>query len=296
MDVNPQPLDPQSQSPLQGEREQQSQFGMQGQADMPNQPPMGAQYGGATQPAMKSPGRSVGPRDIMPGAEVYGSDGKKLGTIEEVFDDSFLVQKGILFVHDYYLPYSFVAGISTERVDLNLTSDDVKNQDLSSRPGLGARSGAAMPDASDASGADQSGMPGLEAPPPGQDQGVYGPQGPADTIQGATYGGTTGVDPNAAMPPSGVMNPNLPGSGAMPRGGTPVSSGEMPAHGTPRTDQGMGAGAGGDYGTQMGTPTPMRGQTQPDTEQGNVTGTPDHPDLGPWSPNDPHQDRGVDTP
>jgi hypothetical protein len=375
MDVNPQQHDPQFQSPLQGDREQQSQFGMQGQADMPNQPHTGTQFSGNTQPSMMAPGAGAGPQDVLPGAEVYGSDGKKLGSVQEVFDDCFLVQKGILFLHDYYVPYTFVGDSTSDRVNLRLTSDDVKNQDLSQRPGVGA----------------PGGMPGLQSPPAGQDYGVAGPQRPAATIQGATYGGAAGVDPNAAMPPSGVMHSGLPDSGAAPVGGmapgggmtqapgmTPadhatdygamdygssqrlrdqtagseVSRGTAddagrsqtaqdptmgaqadggpstmqsatPERGARATGQGMDPGTGSDYGTQIGTSTPMQSQTPPlstagrtgaggslegasdrglqgetgaGLDQANATGTSAPPDQGRLSPNDPREDRGAITP
>lgn len=234
MDVNPQQHDPQFQSPLQGDREQQSQFGMQAQPDVPTQSQTGTQFGGNTQPSMMAPGEGVGPRDVLPGAEVYGSDGKKLGTVQEVFDDCFLVQKGILFLHDYYVPYSYVGDSSNDRVNLRLTSEDVKSQDLSQRPGVGAPGGTS----------------GLQSAPAGQDYGASGPQGPANTVQGATYGGAAGVDPNAAMPPSGVMHSGLPGSGVPPVGGMAPGGGTTQAPGMTPADHATDYGAM-DYGSSQ---------------------------------------------
>ena len=79
---------------------------------------------------MTNPGQAIGPSGITPGADVYGSDDKKVGTVQQAFEDSFLVRKGMLFVHDYYIPYAYVARVSPDRIDLNMTSDEARDQDL----------------------------------------------------------------------------------------------------------------------------------------------------------------------
>jgi hypothetical protein len=86
-----------------------------------------------------APGGSfIDPSTIQPGAEVYGTDGKRVGTVQEVYEDALMVQKGIFFVHDYFIPFSHVTRVSGERIDLVLSSDEVKRQDWAQRPGVSA--------------------------------------------------------------------------------------------------------------------------------------------------------------
>jgi hypothetical protein len=128
MNVDPRQNDPQFQSPTVGDSQQASQFGMGGQADVPSQ------RGGAqgSTPGM----RNIDPNTIRPGTDVFGTDGKRLGTVQEVYDDSFLVQKGIFFVHDYFIPFSIVTQVAADRIHLGMTADEAKSQDWSRRPGL----------------------------------------------------------------------------------------------------------------------------------------------------------------
>jgi uncharacterized protein YrrD len=63
--------------------------------------------------------------------EVVGSDGQKIGHVDEVILDnksgitSFLVRAGHLFQHDVRVPISAVAGMSHARVRLNIPADEV---------------------------------------------------------------------------------------------------------------------------------------------------------------------------
>ena len=168
MNINPRQNDPQFHSPTQGDSERASQFGMGSQADVPVQ---GANSAPA-QPVVPNPALVIGPSSIVPGAEVYGSDGQKVGAVEEVYDDSFLVQKGIFFVRDFYIPLQYVAGVSNDRVDLSLTSEQARSQKWTNRPGRPAHDAGPGPQAS-------------------TEYGVYGPQGQGDTIQAATERGET---------------------------------------------------------------------------------------------------------
>jgi len=66
---------------------------------------------------------------LSKGTVVIGSDGRKIGHVDEILFDSedqmvgFLVKAGHLFTHDVRVPMSSVAGISDSRVRLNVTSE-----------------------------------------------------------------------------------------------------------------------------------------------------------------------------
>ncbi len=181
MNTDPRQTDPQFQSPLAGDSERASQFGMASQADTPSP-------GAGGQAATPNPAGSVGPADVMPGTEVYGHDGQRVGTVQEVYDDSFLVQKGIFFVHDYFIPYMHVARASKDRVDLTITSEEARTQDWARRPGASPAGRA-------------------EPMPPTADYGVYGPEGQGDTIQGATERGVAADEASASTVDYGVYGP-----------------------------------------------------------------------------------------
>jgi hypothetical protein len=171
MDPNPQQSDPQAQSPYEPDIARQSQFGMPSQADTPLQHPAGT----SAQPGAQRSDQSVPSREIAPGAEVYGRDGKKVGTVQEVYQDSFLVQKGVFFLHDYYIPYGYVARATNDLVYLTLTSDETQHKDWNQRPSAGAS--RAQP------------KPPQERTPP---YGNYGEAGISDTVQDATNRGAAG--------------------------------------------------------------------------------------------------------
>ncbi len=61
--------------------------------------------------------------DIMTGADVFGADGEKVGTVAAVYPGYIVVEKGFLFLTDYYVPMSAVASASSDRVVLTLSKD-----------------------------------------------------------------------------------------------------------------------------------------------------------------------------
>ena len=54
--------------------------------------------------------------DIITGAEVFGADGDKVGTVAAVYPGYIVVEKGFFFPTDYYIPMSAVACYDTDRV------------------------------------------------------------------------------------------------------------------------------------------------------------------------------------
>jgi uncharacterized protein (TIGR02271 family) len=62
---------------------------------------------------------------IRTGWDVYGSDGQHLGSVGEIGDNYLLVQKGLIFVHDIFVPVSAVDRVEEEAVWLNVPKADV---------------------------------------------------------------------------------------------------------------------------------------------------------------------------
>lgn len=66
--------------------------------------------------------------DIQPGASVYGADGEKLGAIMEIGPDYIVVEKGLFFPTDYFVPNSAIATVEPERITLTLSRDKALDQ------------------------------------------------------------------------------------------------------------------------------------------------------------------------
>jgi len=61
---------------------------------------------------------------LVPGMDVYASDGDKVGTIREATEQSITVEKGFFFPKDYVIPISAVEGVDdNDRVYLLVTKD-----------------------------------------------------------------------------------------------------------------------------------------------------------------------------
>src|SRR5918993_5435661 len=61
--------------------------------------------------------------DIITGAEVFGADGDKVGTVAAVYPGYIVVEKGFFFATDYYIPMSAVASFDNDQIYLNLAKD-----------------------------------------------------------------------------------------------------------------------------------------------------------------------------
>lgn len=66
--------------------------------------------------------------DIREGADVYGSDGDKVGSIVALRPNYLVVEKGFFFPTDYYIPMGAVSAYQDGRVYLNVTKDAALNQ------------------------------------------------------------------------------------------------------------------------------------------------------------------------
>jgi uncharacterized protein (TIGR02271 family) len=66
---------------------------------------------------------------LQNGMDVYGADDAKLGSIHDIRENYFVIEKGFFFPKDYYVPVSAVAGVDADdRVFLNVTKDVALNQ------------------------------------------------------------------------------------------------------------------------------------------------------------------------
>jgi hypothetical protein len=68
---------------------------------------------------------------ISEGTDVVGSDGKKVGHVDEVFVENrlltgILVRAGFLLHHDVRIPMSLVAGVAEKHFRLNVTADEAE--------------------------------------------------------------------------------------------------------------------------------------------------------------------------
>jgi hypothetical protein len=66
--------------------------------------------------------------------DVYSSDGANLGTVVEVGPSYVLVQKGLIFVHDTYVPRSAISRVDDGAVYLTLSKDELQSRDWSQPP------------------------------------------------------------------------------------------------------------------------------------------------------------------
>ena len=72
--------------------------------------------------------------DITTGAEVFGADGEKVGTVAAVYRGYIVVEKGFFFPTDYYIPMSAVASSDNDQVYLNLAKDAALNSGWDAQP------------------------------------------------------------------------------------------------------------------------------------------------------------------
>src|SRR5829696_8392079 len=72
--------------------------------------------------------------NIINGAEVFGADGDKVGTVAAIYPGYIVVEKGFFFPTDYYIPMSAVASYDNDQVYLNLAKDAALNSGWDAQP------------------------------------------------------------------------------------------------------------------------------------------------------------------
>jgi uncharacterized protein (TIGR02271 family) len=73
-------------------------------------------------------------RQDLVGAEVFGADGDKVGTVATVFPGYIIVEKGFFFPTDYYIPISAIASYDANRVYLTVSKDAALGRGWDVRP------------------------------------------------------------------------------------------------------------------------------------------------------------------
>jgi uncharacterized protein (TIGR02271 family) len=68
------------------------------------------------------------------GMDVIGADGEKVGEIDAVEREYFVVRKGFFFPQDHYIPLTAVSSFDDEAVYLNVTKDEALEQDWGNAP------------------------------------------------------------------------------------------------------------------------------------------------------------------
>lgn len=75
------------------------------------------------------------------GMSVVGADGEKVGEIDGVEQDYFVVRKGFFFPQDHYIPMTAISSYDDNQVYLNVTKDEALEQEWSNPPAAGATYG-----------------------------------------------------------------------------------------------------------------------------------------------------------
>jgi hypothetical protein len=72
--------------------------------------------------------------DLHTHMHVYSSDNQNLGYIAEVYEDSFLIHKGFFFPKDRYIPYTAIAAVEGDQVQLLMSAEEAKQKEWEKRP------------------------------------------------------------------------------------------------------------------------------------------------------------------
>jgi hypothetical protein len=72
--------------------------------------------------------------DIHQHMKVYDKDNQTIGSVAKVYQDSFLIEKGLIFHKDRYIPYAAIATIDNDHITLNMSQDEVQQYEWKIRP------------------------------------------------------------------------------------------------------------------------------------------------------------------
>jgi uncharacterized protein (TIGR02271 family) len=73
-------------------------------------------------------------QDVITGAEVFGADGDKVGTVAAVYPGYVVVEKGFFFPTDYYIPRNAIASSDADQLFLNVSKDAALNSGWDIQP------------------------------------------------------------------------------------------------------------------------------------------------------------------
>src|SRR5260370_9982271 len=60
---------------------------------------------------------------------VYSADNHSMGHIAEIYADTFLIRKGLIFQQDRYIPYNDITSVEKDRVHLRISPDEAQNME-----------------------------------------------------------------------------------------------------------------------------------------------------------------------
>jgi hypothetical protein len=183
------------------------------------------------------------------GTPVLDAGGGKVGTISEynTLGGYIVVQKGLLFPKDLYIPFGAIEGKFEDGIHLKLYQDDIKRQDWGAPPMGDPTSGATLVGAGPVTSAADLGA----TPTGGGTTSATGlgatPAGPVPGAPGAVTGSSAGIAPGASSvsapstsPVPTDIGPGHTGPGVMPAPAGSESAGPIPpAPGT--VNEGAGA-------------------------------------------------------
>lgn len=81
---------------------------------------------------------------LHPGANVYGADGAKVGTMQTYGGSYIVVEKGFFFPKDYYIPISEITESTDDAVYLSVTKDEALHQGWDQVPSNSTTTGQSM--------------------------------------------------------------------------------------------------------------------------------------------------------
>ncbi len=93
---------------------------------------------------------------IRAGMDAYGADGEKIGAVADASKSYFVIAEGFLFTTDLFVPTSAVAAVLDDRVELNLTKEQIERGNYTSPIGDGASD--SYPETTSSSGTASHGM------------------------------------------------------------------------------------------------------------------------------------------
>jgi hypothetical protein len=74
------------------------------------------------------------PKNLHPHMHVYAADNQDVGHIAHLYEDSFLVEKGLLFTKDRYIPYSAITSVTDNQVHLSMSTAELSAMKWEKRP------------------------------------------------------------------------------------------------------------------------------------------------------------------
>lgn len=187
---------------------------------------------------------------VRQGWEVLGSDGEKLGTVKDPTGDHLVIEKGLIFKHDLYVPRSYIGGVGEECVTLTVPKDEVDSMGWNEPGGTaepggsGSWSGGASEPDMDDSATERPTNAGLDR----------------EKSESAGTGATAGSTSDAAQRTETDDNERLsrPADlGAYDPGAPQSTGGDI----TTMTGVGYGAGAGASSGGSLGAVSGPDAQT-----------------------------------